>query len=203
MKTIYTLLSLLIINLIYSQTIKPISSFYTESLPTTPIDQVYYKDVFNMYDPFVGTWYSQNGNQTFIVTIWKQTKYPSDNSSKPLYYMDNLFGHYKLVENYGSLNEEIIYTSETTYLNSSQLINTIINGDSIEFNKMTAIIYDINTRSDNFMYYFGKKGYLIFTIDANSSNSAHWEIENANEENMTGIPTPAFIIPTDIILTKQ
>ena len=205
MRNLFLILSLLYMVFIHGQTIKPLSSFYTEAKPTNPSNAVYYKDIDNLFQPFLGTWIYQNGNTTFVVTLWKETKAPAKNEyGVPLYYKDRISGHYKLVQNYGTINQVVLYTSEINYLNSPTPISTVIYANCLQTGILSGGIYDINTMVNHPNYYFGKRGSLVMTIGANGNfNTAHWLITPDFEENWSDYPTPNFVIPVDITLTKQ
>ena len=197
------IIALLLLNLItFSQTIKPLSAFRTDTQPSSAdeiITPVYYKDIRNYFTPFLGTWTSQIGINTFVVTFWKETQKPIERDGGILYYSDEIFGHYKLVQNYGTNNEFIIYTSQINYLNSPTPIFTAIFATSTFYNKLGATIYDINTMTNE--KYWGVRGSLEM-IATNTTNAipttATWKISKTEEINPGN-----FIIPTDITLTKQ
>ena len=94
-----------------AQTIKPLKSFYTDpknyyddnSLFVPP---VYYKDTYNHFAPFIGSWKYVEGNKTFIVTLYKLTKEPIIHNENISYYIDRVYGHYRLVEDYGLSTEK-------------------------------------------------------------------------------------------------
>jgi hypothetical protein len=202
MKSKTTIIFLFLTTIVFSQNIKPLTSFYTEYQPRNAnevLTPVYYKDLSNYFTPFIGTWTYQNGVNTFVVTIWKETQYPvkKDQNSGILYYTDELFGHYKLVQNFGLPSATVLYSSEINYLNSPTSIPTVIYGNSIIPSVLTGTIYDINTFSlDN---YFGKKGILKMTIEDFDPITATWKITEVQQMGQY----INFVIPTDIILTKQ
>jgi len=184
----------------FSQTIKPLSSFRTDKQPSS-IEEVtipvYYKDINNYFNQFLGTWISQIGSNTFVVTFWKETKLPiKDNDYGILYYRDEIFGHYKLVQNYGTSNETNIYTSQINFLNSPTAIPTAIYATSRSYNKLGATIYDINTMSEQ--KYWGVRGSLEMIISNTMPNTSTWKISASEEVNPGN-----FVIPTNITLTKQ
>jgi hypothetical protein len=59
----------------FSQTIKHLSSFTAKILTEEFHPVYYYKDISNYFTPFLGQWKYINGNKTFILTLWKETKY--------------------------------------------------------------------------------------------------------------------------------
>jgi hypothetical protein len=110
-----------------------------------------------------------------------------------------LFGHYKMVENYGISGEieNIIYSSEINFTNSSTPINTVIYGTSLSYGVLGAEIYDINTMSSD--KYFGKMGILKMTLSNSIPLTATWLVSETDRMN----PQGNFVIPTNIVLTKQ
>jgi len=77
----------------FSQTIIPIYN--------TDIDQsgVYYKDTFNDYDKFVGTWKYTNGTTSLTITLQKKLHQSVTENNGTTYYMDFIVGGYKYIEN--------------------------------------------------------------------------------------------------------
>lgn len=163
----------------------------------------YYKDVNNYFTPFIGTWIYQNGNQTFVLQLWKKTKveYPATSTTKKMFH-DELSGHYKMIQNYGQPNETVLYTSQINIGSSSTPWPTIIAaGKALENYKMTGTIFDVaGPLHPN--YQMGIEGNLVFTINANSNPlTAKWKV--TLPMGMRGSDEPStFTIPTDIILTK-
>lgn len=200
MKKILIIALLLLSSIAFSQTIKPLSAFRTDTQPSSAdeiITPVYYKDTNNYFTPFLGTWTSQIGANTFVVTFWKETQLPSkDDNDGVLYYRDEIFGHYKLVQNYGTANETIIYTSQINYLNSPTPIFTAVFATSTFYNKLGATIYDINTMTNE--KYWGVRGSLEMIATSSTPTTATWKISKTEEINPGN-----FVIPINITLTKQ
>lgn len=200
MKKTLILALLLLSSITFSQTIKPLSAFRTDTQPRSAdeiITPVYYKDIYNYFTPFLGTWTAQIGTNTFVVTFWKETQLPSkDDNDGVLYYRDEIFGHYKLVQNYGTSSETIIYTSQINYLNSPTPIQTLIYATSRFYNKLTASIFDINTMSTE--KGMGVRGSLEMIATSSTPTTATWKISKTEEINPGN-----FVIPIDITLTKQ
>ena len=81
----------------------------------------YIKDTQNFLDNFVGTWYYQNGNEQFTITITKELHYNYDS-----WYEDILIGEYKYVNSSGVT---IINTlADMTIPNFPDPLNHQING---------------------------------------------------------------------------
>lgn len=60
-----------------------------------PSQGVYYKDLNNILDPFVGTWKYIQGNNEFEIILEKKLM----SSQNGYYYLDTLIGSYRYVEN--------------------------------------------------------------------------------------------------------
>ena len=194
------ILNFAVINL-NAQQIRPLQYLYSENFQITTDFSVlrYYKDVNNYFTPFIGTWKSQNGNQVFILTLWKVTQEPYPNSDFPNYYIDGIRGHYKLIENYGLPNETVIYTSEVNYPNTNTIRNYSLFADVTISNKMSGIIYDVNIFNPT--QYQGLKGFIIMDI-SNDMLSASWNVSLA-EEILSINQVENFVIPTSLTLIKQ
>lgn len=200
MKKILIITLLFITSITLSQTIKPLSSFYTDTQPSNAdeiITPVYYKDISNFFTPFIGTWTSQIGTNTFVVTFWKETQKPrKDENDGIIFYCDDLFGHYKLVQNYGTSSEIIIYSSQINYMNSPTPISTSIYATSSFYNKLEGSIFDINTM--DMEKRTGVRGSLEMIATSAIPTTASWKISKTEEINPGN-----FIIPTNITLIKQ
>jgi hypothetical protein len=199
MKKTLILTLLLLSSITFGQTIKPLSAFRTDTQPSSAdeiITSVYYKDINNYFTPFLGTWTAQIGTNTFVVTFWKETQKPIERDGGILYYSDEIFGHYKLVQNYGAANETIIYTSQINFLNSPTAIPTAIYATSTFYNKLGATIYDVNTMTNE--KYWGVRGSLEMIATSSTPTTATWKISKTEEINPGN-----FVIPIDITLTKQ
>ncbi|WP_177733234.1 DUF6705 family protein [Flavobacterium inviolabile] len=201
-KIVYLFLLMFITTFSYSQQekIEEIRQYYNPNFNTSPFYIYYYKDINNYFTPFIGTWIYQNGNQTFVMLFWKETKigYPDTN---PKYYVDELRGHYKLVQNYGQPNEQLIYTSQKNVGNSITPWPTIVmSNQPTEPYKMTGTIFDV-AGVLNPSYPTGVRGELEMIINPANPNTAQWEV--TLPMGMRGLDQPStFTIPTNITLTK-
>ena len=174
-KIVYLLLLIFTVFFSYAQTekIEDIRQFYNSNLKKSSLIIYYYKDVNNYFTPFIGTWIYQNGNQTFVIRFWKETKASYINEN-PKYYIDELRAHYKLVQNYGQSNEQVIYTSEKNVGNSVTPWPTIIAaGKALENYKMTGIVFDV-AGVLNPSYPTGVRGNLEMTINPANPDTAQW-----------------------------
>jgi len=201
-KIVYLFLLIFTVFFSYAQTEKTVDirQFYNSNLKKSSLIIYYYKDVNNYFTPFIGTWIYQNGNQTFVIRFWKETKASYINEN-PKYYIDELRAHYKLVQNYGQSNEQVIYTSEKNVGNSVTPWPTIIAaGKALENYKMTGIVFDV-AGVLNPSYPTGVRGNLEMTINPANPDTAQWEV--TLPMGMRGLGQPkTFTIPTNITLTK-
>ena len=62
------------------------------------VSGAYYKDNYNEFDKFVGTWKYQVGNKSLTITIQKKTLYYNENDDT---YIDMLIGEYKYINENG------------------------------------------------------------------------------------------------------
>lgn len=193
-------------NSINAQQIKELKYFYTDSNKYNPssinLTRIYYKDINNYFTPFLGQWKYTNGNKTFIVTLWKETKNPTFYGyDEPIFYCDLIFGHYTMYQDYGLPTQLILYTSQTNIGLSSDTWDTIISGKVVKQNELSGMINDIHSTPLNpTQYPQGLKGYLSMTINP-STSTATWHIGNTGALFGTNEPRN-FTIPTDIVLTK-
>ncbi|MES2545282.1 MAG: DUF6705 family protein [Bacteroidota bacterium] len=158
----------------------------------------YFKDLNNVYPNYVGTWEYFNESETFRVILTKKTRSSYDNIDTGCF-IDEIQGHFMLIENAGQPNETIIYTSDKEYLNSGE-------------NWISAILlipYSNTTRGtiiDNCieptLNETNKMGMLKFTINtATVPYTAHWEV--IERQGLRILNGPIFKVPLDIILTKR
>ncbi|WP_177733238.1 DUF6705 family protein [Flavobacterium inviolabile] len=201
-KIVYLFLLMFTVFFSYAQTEKTVDirQFYNSNLKKSSLIIYYYKDVNNYFTPFIGTWIYQNGNQTFVIRFWKETKASYINEN-PKFYIDELCGHYKLVQNYGQPNEQVIYTSEKNIGNSVTPWSTIIiAGKALENYKMTGQVFDV-AGVLNPSYPTGVRGELEMIINPANPDTAQWEV--TLPMGMRGLGQPStFTIPTNITLTK-
>lgn len=156
----------------------------------------YFKDINNHFTPFLGTWTTQIGTQTFVVTFWKETKVANGNPIE--FYTDNIIGHYRLVENYTMPNEQVIYTSDKYWRGTTQTIPGIYVMKSTDGVHAGGMIIDTSF-PDNSPYHGqeGRLGMKILTTGTNTT--AQWRISKGSDAKPQD---RIFNIPTDIILTK-
>ena len=185
-------------------TVRDIADMKTEDWQVDGPVKKYFKDIDNDFTPFLGTWTAQIGTQTFVVTLWKETKAANGNPVE--FYTDGIVGHYRLVENYHNPSatslpttaETIIYTSNKYWRGTTQPINWAIMLKSTDGIHCSGSIDDLSF-SDNSPY-FGQNGRLGMKILTTSPTiTAQWHIGKGSDAKPED---RIFNIPTDIILTK-
>ena len=201
-KIIFTFLLTIFINVIYSQTTTAnLDELYENNY--NPDEVVYFKDLNSFYINFVGTWTYQNGNQTFVLQLWKETKNPYPNSTNPKKYVDDIKGHYKLVENYNTPNETIIYTSQKNIGLSSTVWPSVILARSTADNVLGGQIYDVSSNVVNPNYQLGIKGCFKMILNPTSPLTCQWSINTCNAEFFDPNQPHIINLPSNVVLTKQ
>lgn len=193
MKKIILILIIFLICRINAQTVDRCSSPDTFA---TYQSGVHYKDLNNNFAPFIGTWKNVTGNKTFKVTLFNIENVDYGEG----YFLDEIQGHFEMIENEGQPNEIVLYKSHRIVGTSGVYFPPIIQGASCGGIGFGGWITD-NARADYKMI----SGRLQITI-SNTTNppTAHWQVIHAGERvKITGITVNEFTIPTDIILTKQ
>ena len=201
-KIAYLFLLMFTVSFSYAQQekIEEIRQFYNSDFKTSSFYTYYYKDINNYFTPFIGTWIYQNGNQTFVINFWKETK-SAYLDKKPKHYIDELKGHYKLVQNYGQPNEQVIYTSQKNVGNSITPWPTIVMANQpMESYIMRGTIFDV-AGVLNPSYPTGVRGDLEMIINPANPNTAQWKVKLPPGIRLSDQPS-TFTIPTNITLTK-
>jgi hypothetical protein len=205
-KLILILIVVMGYNTIYAQQTKELKHFYTDKNKYYPssinLSRVYYKDIYNYFTPFLGQWKHTNGNQTFILTLWKETKKPTKSVTEVLFYCDEIFGHYQIFLDYGLSTQSLLYTSQMNVAGTSQIWQTVIFSDSVKPNILSGKICDIvgSNYSPNFKT--GVEGYMSMKINSGTSPlTARWHITPSGALFDTNQPRN-FVIPTNVTLTK-
>jgi hypothetical protein len=193
---------------INAQQIKDLKYFYTDNINFNPSDldlnRVYYKDTNNYFTPFLGQWKSTIGSQTLLVTLWKETKKPTFwGHEDPVFYRDEIFGHYQIFQDYGLQTQTELYKSQINIGNTTQIWDTVVIADAIKSNKLSGMIHDVNATPLNPVKYpQGLTGFLSMNINSGTSPlTAQWKIVRSIGFTR-GIQPINFIIPTDVTLTK-
>lgn len=205
MKKVILYLIIGICQLGYSQTVKPLSAFYTDPYPADAesiVTPIYYKDINDYFTPFLGQWKNTNGNTTFIVTLWKETKHTFSENGFVKYYSDLIYGHYQIFINYGLSNQQLLHTSQINIGNTNQVWDTVILSDVTTPNNLNGTIYDVKGTPLNNNYAEGTVGCLSMIINTSQSLiTANWKV--SRKYDLVGSDQPInFTIPTNITLTK-
>lgn len=186
MKKLSFLILLLACNLVIGQTIANID---TDAYFTAPLG-TYLKDINHTFEPFLGTWKCQNGNEILIVKLEKVEMY---------YYSE--FGTYDdfIKGNY----------SYSTDGGQTYIVNTI-QQNIVNNNPFTNSMYSSMPRSNTVIYFklkdivYNKNVYAKFTFQNNNFNQIHLRLENKGGGYIfISPPNPAFCIPNNVILIKQ
>lgn len=143
----------------------------------------YFKDVYNTYNPWIGTWKYVNGNTEFRITIQKvEAVYiPSGTFNIPINcYRDLLNGGYYYQEN------GIIKTNHLTYTN--QLKAPLRCYGNYPFPTKVRIYYDEIDKPQL------RGTYVELTLLPGSTTQASWVLDPSYRRN--------FSVPDNVILTK-
>jgi hypothetical protein len=189
-----------------AQSIKSLKSFNTDTQNYSNDDfiinqPIYYKDTFNHFTPFIGSWKYVEGNKTFIVTLYKKTMEPAIWNDKIIYYMDEIYGYYRLFENYGLSTETEIYNSQDLTGNRPMEIFSL--SPNTSFLNIECHLYDVVGINNNPNFAMGMEGSLKISINNSTSPlTAQWNLTPIYEKwYKEGEPTN-FVVPTNILLTK-
>ena len=190
-----------------AQSIKPLKSYYTDSKDYYGdnllfVQPVYYKDTYNHFIPFIGSWKYVEGNKTFIVTLYKKTKEAAFWNDNIAYYMDDIYGYYRLVEDFGLPTETEIYNSQDLTGNRPMEIFSL--SPETSYLNIICRIYDVVGANNNPNFAMGMEGDLKITINNNTNPlTAKWTVTPIHEKwYKEGEPT-SFVVPTNIVLTKM
>ncbi len=189
MKKIYSILVLLFIttsNTAQTPILDINNDTYYDATPGT-----YFKDINHTFDPFLGTWKYQNGNEILIFKFEKVEMYYSTEFSV---YEDFIKGNY----------------SYSTDGGSTYIVNTILQNAGNN-NPNSNTLYSCGPETpvkDNMAFYdviYQKDAYATFTFQNNNYQQLHLKLENKGGGVIYPAtpPNPAFCIPNNVILTKQ
>lgn len=137
--------------------------------------------------PYEGTWHYANGNELFIVSLWKE----NDGSFE---------GYYKKMEYNNGTIGNTIFNSRKVYNNGAVFPSTIY-GSFYAGNGISGSICDNTMENNPEDCKSGRFEMLI--IEDNCGNcplTATWKVEEVSGLRVDFIP--GFSIPTDVILTK-
>ncbi len=194
----------------YAQQVRDLKYFYTDdnkySGSTSSLTRIYYKDINNYFTPFLGQWKSTTGNQTFVLTLWKETQVPTkNNNGEVLFYCDEIVGHYAIYQDYGLSTQTQLYTSQINIGNSTQIWPSVFTGKVVSptQNELDGGIYDVNATPLNpTKYPTGLSGMVTMTINNTTTPpTAQWRVTHHGFFR-TGQPSN-FVIPTNVTLIKM
>ncbi|KAF2519711.1 hypothetical protein E0W68_00295 [Flavobacterium salilacus subsp. salilacus] len=138
----------------------------------------------SVVSPYQGTWHYQNGNELFIVTLWKEG--------------DSLLGHYKMVTiNSSGVIISTLYNSRKLYNANSQIKwPPVINTSIVDFSA-SGVFLDNTINYENVSSLAGD---IRLDMQQTSPLTIHWKIKKGKGIRL--INEPELNIPIDIILTK-
>lgn len=193
---------------INAQQIKDLKYYYSDKINYNPTElsltRKYYKDINNFFTPFIGQWKSIIGTQTLIITLWKKTKEPTFwGHLEPIFYCDEINGHYDIYADYGLPTESLLFTSRINIGNTNQVWETVILAKSTTSNELSGMILDVNgTPLNPIKYPQGVTGFLSITINNGTSPlSAQWKITKSRGFTR-GVQPKNFIVPINTTLVK-
>jgi hypothetical protein len=188
MKNIFKIIILLYGFSSFSQTIveKPLETFFNPD----ENKHVYFKDVNNILNKYVGTWVFDDGTQYFKIQFYKQTHYretPIANK-KITIYNDRIIGHYQYklngVEIYNVTDNKFVYSNNGSFSN----------GNNIYFREPTDNPCGRRITGEVNLTYFNDNGVEQLTwnrVDFNGGADCY------------PFDTTPFKTPENMVLTKQ
>lgn len=85
------------------------------------VNNPYYKDVDNDFNPFIGEWKWENGTDSWTIQLQKMTMVPRGNS-----FYDEIFGEYKYIENGQVLVNTLPLVANTSDLTTHNIWGGVI-----------------------------------------------------------------------------
>lgn len=189
MKTIYlTLLVLFISNSTSAQT--TIVHIDSDTYYTAP-SGTYLKDINNTFDPFLGIWRYQNGNEILIIKLEKVEMYYYSEYGT---YEDFIKGNYSYSTDGGATF--IVNTIQENLGNNNPDINPLYSCGSAILSEDEMTFYDV---------IYQKNAWAKFTFQNNNFNQLHLKLKNKGGGYILPAtpPNPAFCIPNNVVLIKQ
>lgn len=166
---------------------------------TVPDEGKYFKDIDNNFANFTGTWSSTNGNLTFKIILVKAEQVPNPSPDNPNYYMDEIHGHFIMIQDEGTPNETIVYESHKNFTgltNKWEARNIIL----ASTNDGITLAGSITDNCVPETYYRPLVGHLKIVINAGTNPpTATFSVKR---KGMT-FQGQTFTIPTDLTLTKE
>ena len=189
-----------------AQQIVPYNTYATDQykFSNENLSPKYYKDIANRLNVFVGDWKYVNGNQTFIITIRKELKVPTEVKDEVKFYSDDLYAHYKLVQDFGLPTQQTIYTSQKRIRNNHpKEFETILYGWSYQNNVMSGTVCDVTGPEPIIEYWEGVPANFVMEVSPYTTPiTATWKV--TRKPGMVFSDQPKLItIPMDVVLTKM
>jgi hypothetical protein len=188
MKTIIKILFLVFfVNTLNAQIIN-IDGIYT---PMDAPTGSYLKDINHTFDPFLGTWKYQNGNQILIIKLEKVEMYLNTEYGV---YEDFIKGNYSYSTD-GGLTY-IVNNIQQNLGNNDPNVNPIFSCGPDTPLEDKVPFYDV---------VYQKNAWAIFTFQSGNFNQIHLKLQNKGGGYIYPAtpPNPAFCIPNNVILIKQ
>ena len=151
----------------------------------------YLKDINHTFDPFLGIWKYQNGNQILIIKLEKVEMYFDNDSG---IFEDFIKGNYSYSTDGGITY--VVNTIQQNLGNNEPNINSMYScmprNSSTIFFRFTDVIYN-------------KNAWANFTFQSGNFNQIHLKLQNKGGGYIYPAtpPNPAFCIPNDVVLIKQ
>ena len=151
----------------------------------------YFKDINHTFDPFLGTWKYQNGNEILIIKLEKVEMYYSSDYSV---YEDFIKGNYSYSTDNGVTF--VVNTIQQNLGNNNPDINPIYSCGPETPIKDRMPFHDI---------IYQKNAWANFTFQNNNYQQLHLKLENKSGGVVYPAtpPNPAFCIPNNVVLIKQ
>lgn len=188
MKTIMKILFLVFcINTLDAQILDIDSGYTTMDAPSGS----YLKDINHTFDPFLGAWKYQNGDQILIIKLEKVEMYLNAEYGV---YEDFIKGNYSYSTDGGITY--VVNTIQQNLGNNDPNINSMYSCGPDEPNLNIFTFKDV---------IYNKRAWANFTFQSGNFNQIHLKLQNKGGGYIYPAtpPNPAFCIPNDVVLIKQ
>lgn len=178
---------LLFINNCFGQNIVELSQDTYYKAPSG----TYLKDINHTFDPYIGTWKYQNGNQILIIKLEKVEMYYYSEYGT---YEDFIKGNYSYSTDGGITY--VVNTIQQNLGNNEPNINSMYSCGPDEPNLNIFTFKDV---------IYNKRAWANFTFQSGNFNQIHLKLQNKGGGYIYPAtpPNPAFCIPNNVILIKQ
>ncbi len=193
MKTIYLTFAILFVSFNIHAQIPIINTIDVNGIATRMDSPTgtYLKDINFTFEPFLGVWKYQNGNEILIIKLEKVEQYLDPEFST---YYDFIKGNYSYSNDGG--NTFVVNTIQQNIGNNNPEINPLYSGGP---NNPTKDIYAFRD------VIYQKNAWANFTFQNNNYQQLHLKLENKSGGFIYPAtpPNPAFCIPNNVVLIKQ